>query len=114
QQLIGATNLGDSLREIFNRESNNMVQGLIVVSDGRSTQYSSQAFEELRSRADRAKVPIFTVVVGEHRQPISIRITDLQAPEQARPEDKFPVRVEIDGEGLPNAGVEVSLEITSP
>jgi hypothetical protein len=114
QQLVGGTNLGDSLREIFNREANNMVQGIIVFSDGRSTQYSSQAFEELRSRADRAKVPIFTVVVGEHRQPISIRITDLQAPEQARPEDKFPVRVEIDGEGLPNATKEVLLDVTNP
>lgn len=114
QQLVGSTNLGDSLREVFNREANNMVQGLIVFSDGRSTQYSSQAFEELRSRADRAKVPIFTVVVGEHRQPISIRITDLQAPEQARPEDKFPVRVEIDGEGLPNAAMELFLDVTNP
>lgn len=114
QQLVGGTNLGDSLREIFNREANNMVQGLIVVSDGRSTQYSSQAFEELRTRADRAKVPIFTVVVGEHRQPISIRITDLQAPEQARPEDKFPVRVEIDGEGLPNAATDVHLDVINP
>jgi hypothetical protein len=114
QQLVGSTNLGDSLRQVFNREANNMVQGLIVFSDGRSTQYSSQAFEELRSRADRAKVPIFTVVVGEHRQPISIRITDLQAPEQARPEDKFPVRVQIDGEGLPNAGTDVLLDVTNP
>ena len=114
QQMVGSTNLGDSLREVFNREANNMVQGLIVFSDGRSTQYSSQAFEELRSRADRAKVPIFTVVVGEHRQPISIRITDLQAPEQARPEDKFPVRVEIDGEGLPHAAMDVLLDVTNP
>src|SRR5262249_17260481 len=46
QQLVNGTNLGDSLREIFNREANNMVQALVVVSDGRSTQYSSQAFEE--------------------------------------------------------------------
>jgi hypothetical protein len=114
QQLVGGTNIGDSLLKIFNRESNNMVQGLIVVSDGRNTEYSSQAFEELRARADRAKVPIFTIAVGEHRQPISIRVTDLQAPEQARPEDKFPVRVEIDGEGLPNAALEVHLDVTNP
>src|SRR5260370_280963 len=91
-----------------------MVQGLVVFSDGRSTEGPAQAFEELRSRADRAKVPILTVVVGEHRQPINIRITDLQAPEQARPEDKFPVRIEIDGEGLPNADMEVHLDVTNP
>src|SRR5579871_6259160 len=114
QQLVGGTNLGDCLRKVFNRESNNMDQGLVVFSDGRSTEGSSQAFEDLRSRAERAKVPIFTVVVGEHRQPINIRITDLQAPEQARPEDKFPVRVEIDGDGLPNAAKEVYLDVINP
>jgi hypothetical protein len=113
-QLVDGTNLGDSLLEIINRESNNMVQGLIVISDGRSTQYSAQTFEELRARAHRAKVPIFTVVVGEMRQPISIRITDLQAPEQARPEDKFPIRVEVDGEGLPDKELVVMLDVTNP
>ena len=53
QQLVNGTNLGDSLLEIINRESNTMVQGIIVVSDGRSTQSSSQAFDELRARARR-------------------------------------------------------------
>jgi hypothetical protein len=114
QQLVNGTNLGDSLLEVLNRESNNMLQGIIVVSDGRSTQSSSQAFEELRARAHRAKVPIFTVAVGEHRQPISIRITDLQAPKQARPDDKFPVRVEVDGDGLPDRETIVYLDVTSP
>jgi hypothetical protein len=114
QQLSGGTNLGDSLLEIFKREASNIVQGIIVVSDGRSTQYSAQSFEELRARARAARIPVFTVVVGEHRQPISIRVTDLQAPEQARPEDKFPVRVEVDGDGLPDRETSVTLDITSP
>src|SRR5205085_10198676 len=112
--LVNGTNLGDALLAAVNREANNMVQGIVVFTDGRSTQYSAQAFEELRARARKAKVPIFTVVVGEYRQPIHIRITDLQAPEQARPDDKFPVRVEVDGEGLPDKEVTVTLDVTSP
>jgi hypothetical protein len=114
QLLVGGTNLGDSLLEVINRESNNMVQAIIVVSDGRSTQYSAQAYEELRARARKAKVPIMAVAVGEHRQPINILITDLQAPEQARPDDKFLVRVEVDGEGLPNKETTVHLDVTNP
>jgi len=114
EQLVNGTNLGDSLLEAINRESNNMLQCVMVISDGRSTQSSAQAFEELRARARRAKVPIFTIVVGEHRQPIAIRITDLQAPKQARPDDKFPVRVEVDGEGLPDREMVVYLDVTSP
>jgi hypothetical protein len=114
QQLVNGTNVGGSLLDVFNREANNMVQGIVVISDGRSTEYSAQSLEDLRARARRAKVPLFTVVVGEHRQSISIRITDLQAPEQARPEDKFPVRIEVDGDGLPDREMSATLEITSP
>lgn len=114
QQLTGGTNVGDALLALLNREANNMLQGIVVVSDGRSTLYSTQAFDEVRARARKAKVPVFTVAVGEHRQPVAIRITDLQAPEQARPDDRFPVRVEIDGEGLPDKEVAVTLEVTAP
>ncbi len=113
QQLVGGTNIADSAQELLNKESTSMVQGIIVISDGRSTQYSSEAFEKVINQAHRAKVPIFTVVVGEHRQPIRIIIQDLQAPEQARPDDKFPLRVEVDGEGLPNRDKEVTLEVTT-
>lgn len=114
QQLVGGTSLADVLLAVVNREANNMLQGIIVFSDGRSTQYSAQAFDEVRARARKAKVPIFTVAVGEHRQPIHLRITDLQAPEQARPDDKFPVRVEVDGEGLPDQETTVFLDVTNP
>jgi hypothetical protein len=114
QQLVNGTKLGESLLDVAKRESNNMVQGLVVISDGRSTEYTSQAFEELRVLTQRNKVPIFTVVVGEHRQPISIRIADLQAPKQARPDDKFPVRAEVDGDGLPNQEKVLFLDVTSP
>lgn len=114
QLLVGGTNLGDSLLEVVNREANNMVQAIVVISDGRSTQFTAQSFEEARLRARKAKVPIMTVAVGEHRQPINILITDLQAPEQARPDDKFLVRVEVDGEGLPNKETMVTLDVTAP
>src|SRR5207247_7601415 len=74
KQLLTGTNLPESLLDVFNRESNNMVQGIVVFSDGRnsgrpgsSTQFSAEVFEELRARARRAKVPIFTVAVGEYR-----------------------------------------------
>lgn len=114
QQLLRSTNIGDALLGALNREANNMVQGIVVFSDGRSTRYSTQTMEEARNRAKKARIPIFTIAVGEARQPIQIRITDVQAPEQARPDDKFPLRAEIDGEGLPDKEVQVYLDITRP
>ncbi len=114
--LIGGTNLADSLLSVINRESNNMLQGIVVISDGHSTQFTEETFRDVHARAnkERAKIPIFTVVVGEHREPIEIRITDLQVPEQVRPDDRFPVRVEIDGKGLADKDVQVVLEATKP
>src|SRR5262249_4841354 len=67
--LVNGTNLGDSLLAVLNREGNNMLQGVVVVSDGRSTQFSTQTFEEVKSRAAKAKVPIFTWAMRGHRQP---------------------------------------------
>jgi hypothetical protein len=120
EDLVNGTDLGNALASILNREANNMVQATVLFSDGRyalsgrNTQSLQDVIDQVKSRAKRAKVPIFTVAVGEYRQPVSIRITDLQTPEQARPDDKFPVRVEVDGEGLPNRELIVYLDVTSP
>ena len=114
RRLRSNTNYGEALLRITNREFNNLVQAIIVFGDGRNTQGSDQTLRELRARAGKAKIPIIAVAVGDARPPINIHITDLQTPEQARPDDKFPVRIEIDGQGLPNQETEVTLEITSP
>lgn len=113
-QIINGTNLGDSLLAAYNREANNMLAGIIVISDGRSHQGSDLAYEELKTRARKAKVPLFTVGVGEDRPTININITDLQAPEQTPPDDKFPVRVEVDGPGLADQELEVTLDAYRP
>ncbi|MBV9122938.1 MAG: hypothetical protein JO112_06260, partial [Planctomycetes bacterium] len=112
--LVNGTNLGDAVLGVINRERNNMLQGIVVVSDGRSTQYSAQTFLELEARASRDKIPIFTVGVGEHRLPVNIRITDVLTPDQARPDDQFPIRVEVDGEGLPDKNFTAALDIYKP
>src|SRR5262249_10364785 len=114
RQLNLGTNLGESLLTLFNRESNNPIQGVLILSDGRSNLGSDSALEELRARARKDKVPVFSVQVGEARQPIGIRITDVQTPEQTPPDDKFVVRAEIDGTGLADQETKVTLDIYKP
>src|SRR5262249_48250166 len=80
----------------------------------RSTQYSAQAFADLRTRARLADMRLLSVGVGDYRRPISIRVTGLQAPGQARPDDRFPVRVEVEGDGLAGKEMLVYLDVTSP
>ena len=104
------TNVPDSVTAAVGRESANMVEGVIVFSDGRSNLGSDSAFRELRSRATTEKIPIFTIAVGEDRQTSSIIITDIQADETMSPDDSTKIIVEADGINLANKSVDVALD----
>lgn len=112
--LVNDTNVGEALLGVINRERQNMLQGVIVFSDGRSTRYSDQTFQEVHTRAARDKIPIFTVGIGEHREPVNIRVANVLIPDRVRPDDRFPIRVEVEGEGLADREVPVTLRLWKP
>jgi hypothetical protein len=114
RQIVLGTNVGDSVLGLINREAGNMVQGLVVISDGRSNLGSDSTIGEARARAVKEHIPIFTVALGEAREKVNIRITDVQTPDQTPPDDKFIVRVEIDGEGMSGQEKPVTLEMYKP
>lgn len=114
RSIVLGTNVPDSLTAAINREAANMVQGVIVFTDGRSNLGSEAAFNELKERATREKIPVFTVAVGEPRENIAITITDLQAPDRAPPDEPFKVAVEVDGVGLERQEVDVKLGLFLP
>ena len=112
--LVSGTNVGGAALQIAKAESGNFIQAIVIFSDGQSNVGSDEAVKEFSARMNNPKrqVQVFTVGVGEFRQPASIRIDDLQAPEVARPDDKFPVRVPVVGTGLAEEDFEVTLEAT--
>jgi hypothetical protein len=112
--MFAMTNLGDPLLSMLNREGNNLVQGIIVVSDGRSTEGGPAAIKELTERAKKNKIPIFVIAVGEDRPHVQLEFTDLRAPKMVRPEDVFQIFAELNGPGLANEEVEVKLELYKP
>jgi hypothetical protein len=114
RQFQTGTNLGDSLVTLINREASNMISGIIVISDGHSNQGADTSLAEFRNRAAREKIPVFTIAIGEERHAINIRITDVQTPERTAPDEKFVVRVEVDGEGLADQDVPVFLDLYKP
>ncbi|MBY0523356.1 MAG: hypothetical protein K2R98_08150 [Gemmataceae bacterium] len=114
QQILTSTSYPDALLNLITRESNNMLAGIIVVGDGRSTAGSDSTLQEALNRANNIKVPIFTVGVGVVREQINIRNLEVQAPEMAPPDEKFMVRFEVDGEGLPDKEFEVFLDVYGP
>ena len=111
-EVFRGTNVGDSVLAAVNRELNNRVQGIVIFTDGRSTEGSPQAFAELAQRAEMAQIPIFVVAVGDDRPQVRIDIADLRVPQSVQPEDKFRAVVEVTGEGLPDQAVPVELEVT--
>jgi len=114
QHLFATTNLGDPLLAMVNRELNNLVQGVIVISDGRSTEGGPAAVKELAERAKKAKIPILVIAVGDDRPRVKLEIADLRLPKQARPEDEFQIIVDFDGEGLAGEEKDVFLEVFRP
>lgn len=108
------TNVPDSVTAAINRESSNMVQGIVVLSDGRSNLGSESSYAELRDRAMKEKIPVFTVAVGEDRERVAISITDVQAPDSAPIDEAWKINVEADGQNLANREVEVVLDFFAP
>jgi hypothetical protein len=108
------TNVADSVLTAVNREAPNMVQGIVVFSDGRSNLGGPASVSELRARAEQEKIPIFTVALGEDRQRSSIVITDLTAPDGAPIDEPWKVAVEADGLNLAGKEVEVFLDVWLP
>jgi hypothetical protein len=112
--LANGTNIGGSALQITRLEVASLIQAIVIVSDGQSNQGSDAAVKEFLERVNNPKRPVsvFTVGVGEHRQPVRIEVASLQAPGQARPDDKFPVRVPVFGAGLQDEKFTVTLEAT--
>ncbi len=109
-----STNVGGSIQDVLKREGNNMLQGVVVVTDGRSTDYRPEVFRELQRDAKLKNVPIFAVKVGEDRPKIEIEIADVTVPPSARPDDHFPVSVKLRARGLDAQEWPVTLYVYAP
>jgi hypothetical protein len=108
------TNVPDSITAAVNREAPNMVQGIIVFSDGRSNLGSDSSYLELRDRAAREKIPVFTIAVGEDRQPASITNLEVQVSDSIPIDEASKIIVEADGVNMANKEVEVFLDLFKP
>ena len=110
---FNATNVVDSVVGILQREMNQMTQGIVVFSDGRSTEGTLQALKDLEERATAARIPIFVVAVGEDRPKVKTEIVDLRVPGRVQPDDRFRVAVEVVGEGLAEKEFQAFLDIAN-
>src|ERR1019366_9374400 len=114
ETLRSGTNIGGACLSAHKLENNSFLQAIIVVSDGQSNLGSDDARNEFLARVGNPKrpIPVITIGVGQFRLPASIRIDDILAPEETRPDDKFSVRVPVIGTGLHEKDFNVTLEVT--
>ena len=114
ETLKSGTNIGGSALQMLKLENNSFVQAIVIISDGQSNVGSDEARTEFLARVTNPKraIPVITIGVGQFRLPASIRIDDLQAPEETRPDDRFPVRVPVVGTGLHDEVFNVTLTVT--
>ena len=114
ETLRSGTNIGGAALQAHKIENSSYIQTFIIVSDGQSNMGSGDALTNFLSRANNPKrpIPVITVGVGLDRLPVSIRIDDINAPEETRPDDKFPIRVPVVSTGLPGEPFTVTVEVT--
>jgi hypothetical protein len=111
--LRSGTNIGGACLSMHKLEGSGYVQAIIVVSDGQSNVGSDDARSQFLDRVNSSKrtIPVITIGVGQFRLPVSIRIDDINAPEETRPDDPFRVKVPVVSTGIPGEEFEVILEV---
>jgi hypothetical protein len=94
------TNVWASTYAALEKEKNNLLQGIVVFSDGHSTSVSNDALTKLQDLAKNRRIPIFVVGIGQDRPQVRKDINGIRAPTSIRPDDRFRVVPELIGEGL--------------
>ena len=107
-----STNVTQAALDLLTREMNKMVQGIIVVTDGRNTaSFSAEDLVKLEERARSAKIPFFVVGVGTNRPQVRIEVVDLRTPKVIRPEDTFKAQLEGTAEGMPDQPANMVVDV---
>ncbi len=95
------TNVADSALRLLESEKDPLVQGLVIITDGRSTEGDPASFDRLREMANARSLPVVVLGVGRESSVRKTRtdIVDLRVPSTVEPDDRFRVAFEAIGEG---------------
>jgi len=88
------TALGDVLFETLQRERTQPLAGIILISDGGHN--FGQALDSPLETADRLRIPIYPIGVGQTHPPLNYRVGALDLPDRVMPNDPFILKVPIE------------------
>ncbi len=96
------TRLGESLRELLQRERGQPLSGVLLLSDGGLN--SGEPTDSALELAKNSQIPIYTIGFGLKQLPLNYRILHVDAPDRAFPDDPFKFKVQVELQGNPQAG----------
>jgi hypothetical protein len=102
------TRVGDALRWILDREREAPISGIVLVTDGRSN--AGLAPESMLRAAQSSEIGIYPIGLGSEKQPRSVRLVDLEAPQRVYPGDRFTVTGYLQAFGLSGRTFTVELQ----
>lgn len=99
--------LGDAINSILEQERGAPLAGVVVISDGRS----NAGIDPLATipEASLQGIPIHTVGMGTARNPLNVRVIDVEAPKRVFPGDRFKLTALVQSSGLQGKPVTIQL-----
>ncbi|MGL6226743.1 MAG: hypothetical protein ACRC10_08975 [Thermoguttaceae bacterium] len=91
------TRLGEIMEELLQREKDNMLTGVVLISDGGHN--AGLEPEKVLERFQTFQIPVQVVGVGSTEQPIDLKFTAIEVPERAFLSDPFSVKCFVELQG---------------
>jgi len=99
--------VGDAINSILEQERGSPLAGIVVISDGRSNAGLDPLVTV--SEATLQGVPIHTVGMGTAKNPLNVRVVDIEAPKRVFPGDRFRMTALLQSSGLQGRQITVQL-----
>jgi hypothetical protein len=99
--------IGDAINSILEQERGSPLAGIVVFSDGRNNAGLDPSMTI--SEATLQGVPIHTIGMGTARNPINVRVVDIEAPKRVFPGDRFRMTALLQASGLQGKQITVQL-----
>jgi hypothetical protein len=99
--------VGDAINSLLEQERGSPLAGIVVITDGRS----NAGLDPLTtiSEATLQGVPIHTVGMGTARNPLNVRVVDVEAPKRVFPGDRFRMTALVQASGLQGKSITLQL-----
>ncbi len=99
--------IGDAIHSVLEQERGAPLAGIVLLTDGRN----NAGLDPLSTISEAAVqgIPIHTIGLGTAKNPVNVRVIDIEAPKRVFPGDRFRLNALIQASGL--EGRQVSLQL---